>query len=278
MAVRHETELYAPIKAFFESLGYEIKGEVRNCDLVGIKPEQQEPLIVEIKKTFNLSLVLQGMQRLKLTGNVYVAVERNRAKKGAVNQRWNELVGLCRQLGLGLLTVTLFKTKPPLVEILCKPAGPNGYDRKTTAVRSGSRKERLLREFHARSGDHNTGGSTRRKLVTAYREKALRVAAALQGLGEAAPAQLARMAAVSGAAAVLQHNYYGWFERVSRGRYKLTPFGESALSEYAAVLQEQDTETAAAKAIEPDEGDTRRRIAETPASYSSTAAADTEND
>ncbi|EHS58345.1 hypothetical protein WG8_1605, partial [Paenibacillus sp. Aloe-11] len=43
MAVRHETELYAPIKALFESLGYEIKGEVRNCDLVGIKPEQQEP-------------------------------------------------------------------------------------------------------------------------------------------------------------------------------------------------------------------------------------------
>lgn len=119
MAVRHETELYAPVKAFFENLGYEVKGEVRNCDLVGIKPGQQTPLIVEIKKTFNLALVLQGMQRLKLSSNVYVAVERNRAKKGAVNQRWNELVGLCRQLGLGLLTVTHFKTKPPLVEVLC---------------------------------------------------------------------------------------------------------------------------------------------------------------
>jgi hypothetical protein len=277
MAVRHETELYAPIKAFFESLGYEIKGEVRNCDLVGIKPEQQEPLIVEIKKTFNLSLVLQGIQRLKLTSNVYVAVERNRAKKGAVNQRWNELVGLCRQLGLGLLTVTLFKTKPPLVEILYKPAGPSGHERKTTTVRPGSRKERLLREFHARSGDHNTGGSTRRKLVTAYREKALRVAAALQSLGEAAPVQLARTAAVSGAAAVLQHNYYGWFERVARGRYKLTSLGEAALSEYAAVLQEQGTETAAAKAVEPDEGDAQHRIAETPVPYSSTAAADTKD-
>ncbi|MBE0343771.1 hypothetical protein E4V51_27035, partial [Paenibacillus sp. 28ISP30-2] len=156
MAVRHETELYAPIKAFFESSGYEIKGEVRNCDLVGIKPEQQEPLIVEIKKTFNLALVLQGMQRLKLSSNVYVAVERNRAKKGAVNQRWNELVGLCRQLGLGLLTITHYKTKPPLVEVLCKPAGTNGGDRKAAAARPGSRKEKLLREFHARSGDHNT--------------------------------------------------------------------------------------------------------------------------
>ncbi|MGM1019619.1 MAG: DUF2161 domain-containing phosphodiesterase [Bacillota bacterium] len=274
MAVRHETELYAPIKAFFESSGYEIKGEVRNCDLVGIKPEQQEPLIVEIKKTFNLALVLQGMQRLKLSSNVYVAVERNRAKKGAVNQRWNELVGLCRQLGLGLLTVTHYKTKPPLVEVLCKPAGTNGGDRKAAAARPGSRKEKLLREFHARSGDHNTGGSTRRKLVTAYREKALRVAAALQGLGEAAPAQLARTAAVSGAAAVLQRNYYGWFERVARGRYRLTPFGEAALSEYAAVLQEQDAETATGKAVEPNDRGGQRLIAEAPAAYSAAANAD----
>ncbi|TKH44416.1 hypothetical protein C1I60_13985 [Paenibacillus terrae] len=274
MAVRHETELYAPVKAFFESLGYEIKGEVRNCDLVGIKPEQQEPLIVEIKKTFNLALVLQGMQRLKLSSNVYVAVERNRAKKGAVNQRWSELVGLCRQLGLGLLTVTHYKTKPPLVEVLCKPAGTSGGNRKTVTPRTGSRKEKLLREFHARSGDHNTGGSTRRKLVTAYREKALRVAAALQNLGEAAPVQLARTAAVSGAAAVLQRNYYGWFERVARGRYRLTPFGEVALSEYAAVLQEQGAETGAGKAVELDDGGGQRRIAEASAAYSATTNAE----
>jgi hypothetical protein len=265
------------VKAFFESLGYEVKGEVRNCDLVGIKPGQQTPLIVEIKKTFNLALVLQGMQRLKLSSNVYVAVERNRAKKGAVNQRWNELVGLCRQLGLGLLTVTHFKTKPPLVEVLCNPALPSDNARNAAAVRPGSRKEKLLREFHARSGDHNTGGSTRRKLVTAYREKALRVAAALQSLGEAAPAQLARIAAVSTAAAVLQHNYYGWFERVSRGRYRLTPFGEAALNEYAAVLQEHGIKTAAGMDAELDEDSGQRQIAEAPITYS-TVAAETEDD
>ncbi|WP_025720568.1 DUF2161 family putative PD-(D/E)XK-type phosphodiesterase, partial [Paenibacillus sp. 1-18] len=85
-------------------------------------------------------------------------------------------------------------------------------------------------------------------------------------------------AAVSGAAAVLQHNYYGWFERVARGRYKLTPFGEAALSEYAAVLQEQGNEAAAAKTIKPDEGDALHQIAETPVPYSSAAAEDVEDD
>jgi hypothetical protein len=34
MAVKHETELYAPLKSFFEKQGYAIKGEVRTCDLV----------------------------------------------------------------------------------------------------------------------------------------------------------------------------------------------------------------------------------------------------
>ncbi|MFB5673273.1 DUF2161 family putative PD-(D/E)XK-type phosphodiesterase [Paenibacillus terreus] len=234
MAVRLETELYAPVKAFFEARGYEIKGEVRNCDLVGVKEGQQEPLIVEMKKTFNLALLLQGIQRLKLSSEVYVAVERNRSKKGAVNQRWNELVDLCRRLGIGLITVTHYKTKPPLVEVLCVP---NAAAVKP-APRIGSRRDRLLREFNARSGDYNVGGSSRQKLVTAYREKALRVAAALAALGEASPAQLARASAVSSAASVLQQNYYGWFRRIVRGRYALTPFGEAALTEYAAVLKE----------------------------------------
>ncbi|MNW36461.1 hypothetical protein D3C74_134740 [compost metagenome] len=236
MAVQRETELYAPIKAFFEGRGYIIRGEVNNCDLVGLKENSQHPLIVEIKKTFSLALLLQGLQRLKLGGEVYLAVEKNRNKKGAVNQRWQELSELCRKLGLGLITVTLYKTKPALVEIICTPTMAQGQGH-TAAPRKGSRKERLIREFQARSGDYNEGGSTRRKLVTAYREKALRVASILASQKEASPAQIARAGAVADAASVLQKNYYGWFERIARGKYVLTTTGQDALEEYAAVLE-----------------------------------------
>lgn len=171
MAVRHETELYAPLKVFFEKQGYSIKGEVRTCDLVGIREDLEQPLIVEMKKSFNLALLLQGVERLKLSPTVYLAVERVRDKKGAVNQRWGEISGLCRRLGLGLITVVFYKTKAPLVEVLVEP------DETPPAQRSNKRRrERLLYEFRERSGDYNTGGSTRVKLVTAYREKALRVA------------------------------------------------------------------------------------------------------
>ncbi|MGG1878061.1 DUF2161 family putative PD-(D/E)XK-type phosphodiesterase [Paenibacillus cisolokensis] len=256
MAIKHEAELYAPLKAFFETNGYIIKGEVRNCDLVGMKEGMKEPLIVEMKKTFNLALLLQGLERLKLSPYVYLAVEKSRTKKGAVNQRWSDLCDLCRRLGLGLMTVTFYKTKAPFVEVLCEPEAAV-----QTGRTSPRRRERLLYEFHERSGDYNTGGITRAKLVTAYREKALRVAAAITQLtgpdeagdadAEAAndaagpratagisPAQVRDASGVGSAGAILQHNYYGWFRRISRGRYVLTPAGLQALQEYAPVVDQ----------------------------------------
>ncbi|OMD43309.1 hypothetical protein BSK56_24015 [Paenibacillus borealis] len=190
MAVKHETELYAPLKSFFERQGYDIKGEVRTCDLVGLREGEEQPLIVEMKKSFNLALLLQGVERLRLSPNVYLAVERVRDKKGAVNQRWGELSGLCRRLGLGLITVVFYKTKAPLVEVLAEPGDAPPQPRSRTR-----RRERLLYEFRERSGDYNTGGSTRVKLVTAYREKALRVALALQAAEAEAALAAAGLAA-----------------------------------------------------------------------------------
>lgn len=245
MTIRHETELYEPLKAFFEQRGYEIKGEVRHCDLVGVHPEEADPLIVEMKKTFNLALLLQGMERLQMSTRVYLAVERSRTKRGAVNQRWGEISKLCRKLGFGLITVTFYKTKKPFVEVLCEP----GAQAPAKPVRQ-KRKERLLYEFHERSGDYNVGGSSRAKLVTAYREKALRVAQALAAAPPegASPAQLRSLTGIGNAAAILQHNYYGWFDRIARGRYVLTDSGAESLKEFAGVL-----ETASSSAAEPAE-------------------------
>lgn len=239
MAVQYETELYSPVKAFFEQRGFNVKAEVKHCDLVGVRADQEEPLIVEMKKTFNLSLLLQGMQRLKLSPLVYLAVERNRSKRGAVNQRWGELTALCSQLGLGLMTVTFYKTKAPLIDVLCEPAMNSGTGRLPKATRKGGlRRQRLLKEFGERSGDYNTGGSTGRQLMTAYREKAIRVAAALRSSGESSPAVLARQTGVGSAASILQKNYYGWFERLSRGKYILSTKGIAALTEHALMLHD----------------------------------------
>ncbi|MNW40102.1 hypothetical protein D3C74_172080 [compost metagenome] len=234
MAVQHETELYAPLKKFFEERGYLIKGEVRHCDLVGIRDNSDEPLIVEIKKTFNLPLLLQGIERQKLSSEVYLAVERNRTKRGAHNQRWSDITNLCRRLGLGLITVTQFKTKSPFVEILCPPGG---HVKAPSAKVVKARASKLLYEFNERSGDYNVGGSHGTKLVTAYREKALRVALALQQGEEMSPREIRDKSGIGHAAAILQKDYYGWFRRVSRGRYILSSEGAEALSQYSSVIE-----------------------------------------
>ncbi|MBD3917549.1 hypothetical protein H8B09_02185 [Paenibacillus sp. PR3] len=238
MAVKEEAELYEPVKRYFETQGYEVKGEVLHCDLVAIKPRadtedgigiEEEVIIVEMKRTFNLALLLQGVERLRMNPLVTLVVERNRKKSGAVNQRFGDITELCRMLGLGLMTVTLFKTKPALVEMLCEPGDP------PRARYRAKRHDRLLREFRERSGDYNVGGSTKRKLMTAYREKCLRMADVLRH-GPASPATLARMTSNSKAGDMLRTNYYGWFERAERGIYRLTAQGTAALTEHAEVI------------------------------------------
>lgn len=230
MAVAREEELYEPIKKHYEQLGFTVKSEVLHCDLVAIHPENSDTIIVEMKKTFNLALLLQGIERLRLNNQVVLAVERNRKKSGAHNQRYGDLTELCRMLGLGLMTVTFYKTKKPVIEMLCEPGDPpqRGVRRKKQA--------QLHMEFKERSGDYNVGGSTRRKLMTAYREKALRCAYALHMSGPLAPSQVAAITGYSQSGQTLRNNYYNWFDRIGRGKYMLRPEGILALTEYNDVI------------------------------------------
>ncbi|MDU5145292.1 MAG: DUF2161 family putative PD-(D/E)XK-type phosphodiesterase [Paenibacillus dendritiformis] len=236
-AARKESELYAPLKAFFEARGYIVRGEVRHCDLVAMRPEGSEgqeepPIIVEMKPSFNLTLVLQALERQKLSPQVYVAVEK---KKGGKGHSVSSLRLLCGKLGIGFLLVTFYKRKAPFVEIICSPAGSEASYMATRPVKT--RAARLVREFSARSGDYNVGGTTKQPLVTAYREKALRAAHCLAD-GPLRAAAVRDGSGVGDAAAILQRNYYGWFERVSRGVYALTGEGREALERYAHIVRE----------------------------------------
>lgn len=229
MAIQHETELYAPVKTYLEALGYEVRGEVKHCDLVAVR-EGQEPVVVELKRTFNLPLLIQGLDRLRTTDLVYLAVEINSNGKAPYGLSWNDLTLLCRRLGLGLMTVRFYKTRKPLVQVHCDPGT---YTPRKTARRT----EGLLAEFRERSADYNIGGSSKRKLVTAYREKALHCACAMAAHGPLTPARLREITGSSKISSILQKNYYGWYRRVNRGVYELTPAGQDALALYEAVVR-----------------------------------------
>lgn len=230
MPIRSETELYEPVKRYMEALGYEVRGEVHHCDLVALRGDEP-PVIVELKKTFNIPLLIQGIDRLQQSDHVYVAVEMPESGKAPHGASWSELSRLCRRLGLGLITVRFYKTRKPAVNVVCDP---EPYTPRKSKVKTS----RLVHEFRERSGDYNVGGSTKRKLMTAYREKALACAQALQLHGDLTPKRLRELTGNPKAALLLQKNYYRWFERTGRGIYRLTPLGEQALQQYSHVLHQ----------------------------------------
>jgi hypothetical protein len=222
-----EAALYAPVKAFLERQGYEVKAEVKGCDVVARR--RDEPLvIVELKLRFNLQLLLQGIDRLALTDRVYLAVPRpqGRARGGPIAPERPEIRKLCRRVGLGLILVGLARQT---VEILEEPVP---YRPRTAKART----QRLLDEFSRRLGDANIGGAVGVPLVTAYRQDALRCARALALAGPMRIGALRVMAEVPRAARILQRNVYGWFNRTERGIYGLTPEGDQALSRFAEAL------------------------------------------
>lgn len=214
-AVR-ETDLYAPIKAFLETQGYDVKAEVASADIVALRGDE-EPVIVEMKTTFSLSLVHQAVARLSISDLVYIAAPRKSGRTAWSNLK--SMKKLCRRLGIGLLTVRM---KDLCVEVHCEPAP-------IVPRKSKVRKTRLLREFSHLSGDPNTGGSTRQGLTTAYRQDALRCAGYLRDNGASKGFLVARASGVNTATRLMADNHYGWFCRVEKGVYMLSEEGLEAI-------------------------------------------------
>jgi hypothetical protein len=208
-----ESDLYLPVKALLESQGYVVKGEVRGCDVVGVRG-QEPPVVVELKRVFGLGLVLQGVDRLALTDSVYLAV-------GQWPKAMKNVKQLCRRLGLGLIVVASDRADIVL--------DPTPY-----APRKNKRKlGRLLGEHARRVGDPNRGGSsTRVPMMTAYRQEAMRCAALLARNGPMKVAALRAGAEAPRAASIVRSDYYGWFERVERGTYTITPAGRRGLAQF----------------------------------------------
>lgn len=221
-----ESELYTPVKRFLEARGFDVKAEVRGCDVVARLPDPESPpLIVELKTAFSLDLVFQGINRQRIADDVYLAVPApdTPAKRRNWRSRRRAVVRLCRRLELGLILVDPSRSDPERsVEVLVEP-GPYKPRRDRKAS------HRLAIEFNRRAGDPNVGGISRRTIVTAYRQDAIRCAACLVS-GPRHVSEIRAESQVERAAAILQKNHYGWFARVNRGTYRLTETGLAELA------------------------------------------------
>ena len=213
-----ETDLYPPVKRLLESQGFEVKAEVKSCDVMAVRGDEP-PVIVELKNGLTLQLIYQAIDRLSITDLVYIAIAKPKRAVPLEAQK------LCKRLGLGLLVVS----KSGSVDVLAEPVPYSPRPNK-------NRKTALLKEFHKRRGDPNIGGSSKTKLMTAYKQDALRCLKHLHTNGPTKISDLRKSTQVDRAATILRADYYGWFTKESRGIYVISDSGRSAVSVFAREI------------------------------------------
>ncbi|MBT4161067.1 MAG: hypothetical protein HOC70_05880 [Gammaproteobacteria bacterium] len=219
-----ESDLYLPIKAFLEQSGYTVTAEVKDCDLVAQKND--DLIAVELKAGANMQVLVQATDRQSITDSVYVAVPAPRKKSAS---HWRGIKRVLRQLELGLITVDLNR-REPVVTVLFDPLP---YQKKTLS----KRRRAVIEEVAGRSGDHNIGGTTGQKRVTAYRENAILIATCLMHHDRPmTPAELRQLDTGEKTRSILASNHYGWFQRVNHGIYQLTDQGRVDLANYPSIV------------------------------------------
>ncbi len=204
-----EIEMYKPLKTFLEARGYTVHSEVENVDVMAQKGD--ELLIVEMKTSFNLQLVYQLIERLKITDQVYAYILLG--KGGRWPKAYKRMCALLKRLHCGLITLDQHTHKEVVVEF-----EPSAF----SSRKNYAKKKTALKEFDARSIDLNQGGSTRELLFTAYKENAIRVGMFLFEQGPSSIQEIKEKLDVEKTADILSNNYRNWFERVSRGVYQIT--------------------------------------------------------
>ncbi|VAX35511.1 hypothetical protein MNBD_UNCLBAC01-476 [hydrothermal vent metagenome] len=204
-----EVTMYKPLKKFLEAKGYVVHSEVESIDVMAQKGG--EFLIVEMKIQFNLQLVYQLIERLKITDQVYAYVLLG--KGGRWPKSYKKMCSVLKRLHCGLITLNQ-RTKKLIMEFEPAPfVSRKNYVKKKLAIK----------EFEGRSIDLNQGGSTRELLFTVYKEKAIRIAMYLFEHGASSTRDIKMKLDIVKTADILSKNYHRWFERVSHGVYQLTP-------------------------------------------------------
>lgn len=223
-----EVDLYKPIQQYFSKEGYDVYGEVKDCDIVAEKGE--DLVVIELKLTLSVDLLVQAAKRQKLTDQVYIAIPK--PKYRIPSKRWTDLCHLIRRLELGLIVVS-FSGNRKKTEIILHPTP---FDRPKSMRQNKKKRESIVKEISGRSADYNIGGSSKTKIMTAYKENCIQIASYLDHFGQLAPKDLVKMGTGDKTSSILTKNYYGWFDRIKRGTYQISDKGKLELKEFPELV------------------------------------------
>ena len=198
-----ESDLYGPVRDYLESLGYDVKGEVKGCDITAVR--DGELIVVELKRGFTMELLYQAIDRQRVADGVYVAVPL--PKRGYMAPQIKDMQTLCRRLELGLIFVGFTGRGIPQLDVAVHP--------KEASRPRTNKKRRLavLREHGERVNSANAGGVARKKILTAYKEQALLAARILRDGGPLTVNAVKKAGGPQNAGSILGRNVLGWFDR-----------------------------------------------------------------
>lgn len=220
-----EEDMYDLVCDYFLELGYKVNGEVRSCDVTAIKDDTL--VILELKKSLSMELLIQAVKRQKLGDLTYICVPK--PKNYTKNKKHQDLLYFLKRLSLGLIYCEPDKN---ILEVLLHPVE---FDMAKSKKLNKRQRDQLIKEIDSRKTSLNKGGSRGKKLMTAYREEALKLAWHCSGQTFLTPKEGIEKG-VPKAPAILRANYYGWFLKVGRGKYELSPAGAAAIIEHQAAL------------------------------------------
>lgn len=217
-----ERDLFGPVKEYFEKQGYICDGEVEDIDLYMEKGE--EHVAVELKVDLDFKALRQAALRQKYVETVYIAIFKPKSLR---NTAYRDKLYLLKRLGIGLLLVS---KKSLEVQVANEPLVT---ELSVYQKQNRNKKKKLTAEFSKRRTKNNVGGVRGEKLISAYREDALLVLDACAELGgEVKGREVRKLCNVEKTAAILRADYYGWFEKIETGVYRVTDAGYAALEEF----------------------------------------------
>ena len=220
-----EIELYAPVKKLFLSQGFDVKGEVKDIDVIAY--HQDVMIGVELKTKVSLKLIYQAIDRQKVLDQVYIAIP-----KDAIYQSkslYRNFTHLLKRLEIGLIIVN-----GDSAEVIIETVP---FDRNLSRSRYKKRKTMLDKELRLRKNNKNVGGTNGKK-ITRYKELVIDIGNYLISNTKASPKEIKEKTGIEKTASILQKNYDGYFQRVERGIYQLTEKGKKDIMKLKKQLEE----------------------------------------
>lgn len=220
-----ECDLFPPVKKLFTDLGYKVNAEVKDCDITAVKDDKL--IIIELKKNLSVTLLAQGLDRQKTGADVFVAIPK---PKRYSPKTYRDNLYVLKKLELGLIFINILG-EDSYAEIVLEPSD-------FVPVRTNRRRRAgILTEIKGRQAeDTNTGGVHSTKIATAFTQKCVHVACALDIFGPMSPKQLKEHGIDENCGGLLYRNNYKWFDRIKTGVYALNEKGRAEMQAYPELV------------------------------------------